>query len=146
MTEQQLRLAVIDEAMTWIRTPYHHRAHIKGVGVDCAQILLEVYAFTGVCDRIDVGQYSHDWHMHHSDELYLRWITTQCDQVDEPQPGDIALFRFGRCVSHSAIVVDWPGKLVHAYIKKGVVMSAADDAELRGRLHSFWSPRGFRRS
>ena len=33
----QTRQAIIDETVTWLRTPYHHMAAIKGAGVDCAQ-------------------------------------------------------------------------------------------------------------
>lgn len=148
-TEQQLRSAVIAEALTWAKTPYHHRGNIKGVGVDCAQFLIEVYSSLGICDHLDVGHYSHDWHLHHADEIYLRWIATQCDETDNPQPGDIALFRFGRCVSHSAIIIDWPGQLIHSFVRIGVTISSADDAELRERegkrrIHSFWTPKGYR--
>ena len=36
------RAAVVAEAIAWLGTPYHHRARIKGVGVDCAQLALGV--------------------------------------------------------------------------------------------------------
>lgn len=39
--ELQQRAAVIAEAESWLSTPYHHEARIKGHGVDCAQILDE---------------------------------------------------------------------------------------------------------
>ncbi len=31
-----IRENIVNEAMQWIRTPWHHQANIKGVGVDCA--------------------------------------------------------------------------------------------------------------
>ena len=130
----------VTEAMTWLGTPYHHHAAVKGVGVDCAQILIEVYAAAGVTEKVDVGDYPHDWHMHRSEEKYLWWIERYCQKIDAPMAGDIALFTFGRCVSHAAIVINWPGELIHSYIQQGVVLASAEGAELRGRLHSFWSP------
>ena len=60
----QLRQEIIDEAATWLRTPYHHAAAIKGAGVDCAQILIEVYAAVGLADKPDVGNYAPDWMLH----------------------------------------------------------------------------------
>ena len=139
-----MRDEVIKEARSWLGTKYHHHAAVKGAGVDCAQILIEVYAAAGVVEKIDVGDYPHDWHLHRSEEKYLWWIKKFCRKVKSPKKGDIALFTFGRCVSHAAIIVDWPGEVIHSYIRQGVVLVSADDAELRGRLHSFWSPKGLK--
>lgn len=135
-----MRERVIKEAKTWLGTPYHHQAAIKGAGVDCAQILVEVYAAVGVVDKIDVGDYPHDWHLHRSEEKYLWWVEKYCSRIEEPSMGDIALFTFGRCVSHAAIIISWPDELIHSYIRQGVVLASANDAELRGRIHSFWTP------
>ena len=42
-------------------------------------------------------------------------------------PGDIALWRFGRCFSHGAIVVDWP-VVIHAYLGRPCVLEDAAKA------------------
>ncbi len=42
-------------------------------------------------------------------------------------PGDIALWRFGRCFSHGAIVVDWP-IVIHAYLGRGCALEDAASA------------------
>lgn len=131
---------VVEEARSWLGTPYHHRASIKGVGVDCAQILIEVYANAGVIGKIDVGHYSRDWHLHQSEEIYLGWLRKYCTETATPKRGDIALFTYGNCASHSAIIIDWPGQVIHSYIRQGVVLASAEGAELRGHFHSFWSP------
>ncbi len=31
------------------------------------------------------------------------------------EPGDIVLWKFGRCFSHGAIIVEWP-TIIHAYV------------------------------
>jgi cell wall-associated NlpC family hydrolase len=132
------REAVIAEAKTWIGTPYHHMGAVKGAGVDCAQILIEVYHAVGLIPRIDVGYYPPDWHLHKSDEQYLGWVKKYAHQVETPKPGDVALFKFGRCVSHGAIVLDYP-KIIHSYFRQGCVYGDASQIELAGRLDSFWS-------
>ena len=38
MTEAETRAAIVAEAMSWIGTPYHSHARIKGVGVDLSLI------------------------------------------------------------------------------------------------------------
>lgn len=133
------RQAVVEEARSWLRTPYHHLARVKGHGVDCAQILIAVYSEVGLVPKLDVGYYTQDWAMHRNDEKYLGWIEKYAKPVVVPKPGDIALFRFGRCISHAAIVVEWP-LVIHSYVRLGVVYSNAEqDQELRGRVAGFWS-------
>jgi len=132
------RQDVVAEAMGWLKTPYHHQARVKGAGVDCAQLLLEVYSAAGMIPKTDVGNYPHDWHFHRDEERYLGWIAKFAQRVEQPQPGDVALFRFGRCVSHGAIVIEWP-IVIHAYFRQGCVLADANGIELAGRLDSFWS-------
>lgn len=133
------RAAVIASARTWLRTPFHHEARVKGVGVDCAQLLIAVFAEAGLVAEFTPAHYPHDWHFHQDEERYLAEISSYAHRVDTPLPGDIALFRFGRCASHAAIVIDWP-LCIHAYYGQGVVeVDAENGAELAGRLHSFWS-------
>jgi cell wall-associated NlpC family hydrolase len=141
------RVEIVAAARAWLNTPFHHAGRVKGVGVDCLQLLIAVYAEVGLLPAIDVGHYARDWHFHKSEERYLegvaQWATRlepwPGETVVTPQPGDLALFTFGRCVSHAAIVIDWP-ICIHAYVGQGVVeVDAVDGAELAGRLHSFWS-------
>lgn len=129
---------VVQAALAWLGTPYHHQGKIKGAGVDCAQLLVAVFHEAGMLPDIDVGYYPHDWHMHRSDEKYLGWVEKYAHRVDTPKPGDVALFKFGRCISHGAIVIEWP-RVIHAYIRQGCVLADANDGELDGRLDSFWS-------
>ena len=133
-----IREQIVEEAKTWLGTPYHHMAQVKGAGVDCAQILLAVYRAVGLVPEIDVGYYPQDWHFHRSDERYLGWIKQYAVQVTEPQMGDVALFRFGRCVSHGAIVLD-QHNVIHSYFRQGCVYASFNDAELKDRVDSYWS-------
>ena len=126
------REKVVDEARRWIGTPYHSGARLKRVGVDCGQLLIGVYADAEVIPQGDCepGHYPFDWHLHRSDELYLSWVEKYCDITgDDPLPGDIAVFKFGRCVSHAGIVLAWP-KIIHSYVGLGVIVSSVHEALL----------------
>ena len=57
------RQAVIAAAVTWIGTPFHHAARVKGAGVDCLMLLAEVYERAGVAPRVEPPFYVPDWHM-----------------------------------------------------------------------------------
>ena len=117
MTEQELaiRIGIIAEAETWLRTPWRHMAHVKGAGVDCAQLLISVFSNIGLVEWFDTGHYPPDWMMHREEERFLGFIEKYAHRVEIPQPGDIAVFKIGRCFSHGAIIVDWP-RLIHAWL------------------------------
>lgn len=135
MTPAQ-RQRVVDIAMAWVGTPYVHMGRIKGVGVDCGQLLILVYAEAGVIEDFDPGTYTHDWYLHRSEELYLGHLLKLGHKTTDPQPGDVAAYRMGRTVSHAGIIVS-PGYFVHAYRPHGQV----DLMELRSmdsRLDSYW--------
>jgi cell wall-associated NlpC family hydrolase len=129
---------VVNEAKSWLGTPYHHMAHVKGAGVDCGQLLVEVFHAVGLAPRIDLGQYPSDWHFHRSDEQYLKWINQYCKKTDNPKKGDIVLFKFGRCISHGAIITDMP-YVIHAHIGMGVICTSMNDAELFGRFAGYYT-------
>ena len=140
-----LRAAVVKEAESWIGTPFHHAARVKGAGVDCLMLLAEVYERAGVAAPIEPPFYVPDWHLHRDAERYLEGLTHYTSEIPAPPqgpgplPGDIALFRFGRTFSHGAIVTEWP-RLVHAYWNIGVVHGDATLYPLAGRPVKFFTP------
>lgn len=138
MTEQEQRSAVVAEAWSWLHTPYHHHGRVKNAGVDCAQSLCAIFEVAGLVDPIETGYYATDWHLHRSEEVYEQWVAKFAKRVDAPQPGDVALFRFGRCFSHGGVVVA-EGLILHAYIQRGVIVSRVDEEPLQGREVRYWS-------
>ncbi|MGC2411753.1 MAG: hydrolase [Stellaceae bacterium] len=134
------RAAVVAEAESWIGTPFHHEARVKGAGVDCLMLLAEVYASAGVVGRVAVPHYPADWHMHRDAERYREGLLDYAREIETPPaPGDIALFRFGRVFSHGAIVAEWP-RVIHAYWAIGVVWGDATLHPLKGREVRFFTP------
>ena len=140
--EAQDRLDAVEEALGWIGTPYHHAARLKGVAVDCGMFLAEVFERAEVLPHIEPDPYPHDWHLHHADEQYLGLVEKFGRRVPvegEPLPGDVLLFKYGRCLSHGAIVVAWP-VFVHSYIGVGVVLDSIEtNLDMSERLAGVWS-------
>jgi len=138
------RARVVEEALSWVGTPYHHAARIKGAGVDCGMILAAVYHDAGVTGPIVPAPYPPDWHLHRRDERYLRELEAYAPHVvelDALEPGDIPVYRFGYTFSHGAIYVGG-GRIVHAYLDRGCEITTLDDAELQGRAVTCRSPWG----
>lgn len=133
--ERQQRAAVVAEALEWSRTPYHPLGRLKGIGVDCGQFLLCVYEAVGLIPPTDTGHYPPDWHFHRNDERYLGFVEQFASRIPGPPlPADIVLYKFGRVISHGAIVIEWP-KIIHAYRPGhagGMVM--LDDGVANARL------------
>lgn len=135
------REAVAAEALTWLKTPYHHHARIKGVGVDCAQLLCAVYEACGLVEPVDPGMYAVDWHLHHSEEQFSGWMQKYARLQAPGTPiglGDVVLFKFGRTFSHGSIYVG-DGLFVHSYLHLGVIMSRTTEEPLSGRDMQHWS-------
>jgi NlpC/P60 family putative phage cell wall peptidase len=135
-----LRATVVAEALTWIGTPFHHAARVKGAGVDCLMLLAEVYERAGIAPHVEPPFYVPDWHLHRDAERYMEGLLAYAQPIDGPPlPGDIALFRFGRTFSHGAIVIEWP-RLIHAYWAIGVVWGDATLHPLKDRPVRFFTP------
>jgi len=143
--ERLEREAVVAEALTWCGTPYHHCADLKGIGVDCALILMRTYSNAGLVRFVDPRPYAPEWHLHRSEELYVGWLERMgARQVQAPALGDIVLFQFGRCFSHGSVVVDETESIddtqvLHSYIGRGVTLTRLREDPLAGRARQFWS-------
>ena len=97
----------------------------------------EVYEKVGLMDHLDPRPYPPDWHMHQLGQRYLEHVLSVCYEVDEPQPGDIVLYHFGKCISHGAIVVEWP-TIIHSYIHQGVILQDGTKGSLARRIAGFF--------
>ena len=140
--EQEMRARIVAEARTWLKTPYHHMARIKGAGVDCLQILIGIYSAVGLCPPdIDPGYYPNDWMLHRDEERYLEGVSQyahEMPQGTEPKPGDFVVYLFGRCYSHSAVVLE-PGLYIHALMNQFVQFADPAQPPLVGRKNKVFT-------
>ncbi len=147
MNENEERAAVIAEAHRWIGTPYHHAADVRGAGVDCGMLIVRVFVDTGLCEPFDPRPYTPDWHLHRNEERYLGFVFDRCHEVEDPRPGDIIVFKYGRCCSHGGIVtVPKPLTFIHAYLASRCVLEdgLAQNVSLsrpnrHRKFFSYWS-------
>src|SRR5208283_5940831 len=116
--EPAQRAAVVAAARSWIGTPYHHAADVKGVGVDCALILVRVFCDLGLVEPFDPRPYTRDWMVHRDEERYLGFLLARAKIVEAPGAGDVILFRVGAFYGHGGIgtkTEHWT--IVHALAK-----------------------------
>jgi hypothetical protein len=126
-------------------------------------LLLEVYERTGLVPHLElvetvadpdgeIAKYPPDWMLHRDEERYLQIVERFARKLPEhgpgsmPHDGDIALYRWGRTISHGGIVDGWP-RIIHAFSRSGrVEYGEGDRGEIGGcaidgrpRLVGFWS-------
>lgn len=121
-------------------------AGIKGQACDCAHLLLASYAAAGVIAPFEPPPYPRSWFVHQDGERFLGWVVDhfKCVEVpiDHARPGDIVMYRIGRCYAHGSILVE-PQLVIHAFAKNGqVIYTETFDPELSDRNPRAFNPWG----
>jgi len=140
MDEQEQRSKVVEVAVRYLGTPYRHMGRSTG-GMDCVHLPLEAFEQAGITPHRVIDYYPEDWAMHNADPRYVREMEAfgMRKVGREPKPGDMAMFTWGLCISHGALVVEWP-RIIHAYKPaKAVVYGNATKGALAKRFAGIWS-------
>lgn len=129
------RQVVVDEALSWVGTPYHDMACLKGVGVDCAMLVFGVAKAVGLTELEprDMPKYSPSMHVFNKSFLLDEIVKFGCIQVplNKALPGDILLFEFHHTIAHAGIKVS-DNEVVHAVKRPGSVVKV----EINGNVES----------
>lgn len=137
-TNTEMRAAIVSAAMSWVGTPFHDHAGVKGAGVDCMHLLRGVFSEVGLIELFDVRHYYPEWYQHRDKEIFLEGLSHYAWPVyDEAMSGDVLMFNYGRHAAHAAIMVD-EHTIVHAFKPAGAVV-VEDPAPMMSRFHSCWS-------
>jgi cell wall-associated NlpC family hydrolase len=137
--EAALRASICAEAESWIPTPYHDHAGVKGVGCDCAFYPCAVYKAVGLISKeLKLPRYSpQQWlnnksqrdkqHLRFEDTTYLDIVLSLFREIPlaEVLPGDLMLTKVVASWSHGAIIIRYPERVLHSVKGFGVVASHA---------------------
>ena len=116
MSDEQ-RKDVVAEARSWLETPYHHAADVKGHGVDCAMLLVRVYCDLRLVERSILGPTLATGSCIGTRSVILASCLSAHERYAR-QVGDIILFRVGRCFAHAGIVSSVaPLPIIHAFFQ-----------------------------
>jgi cell wall-associated NlpC family hydrolase len=137
------RAAIIDEAFSWIGTPFRNCADIKGAagGVDCAMLAVRCYVDTGRLQPFDPRPYPPGWMLHRNEERFLGWIRDTLDarEVAAPRLADVPVWKVGRCFSHCGIVVN-STEAIHSFRHVGfVTLSRLDESDRAVKFFDVWT-------
>ena len=69
---------IAEAAKKWLGTPHMNMGKVKGVGVDCALLCMAAVEDAGLMHKykVEIEPYSNEWHLHHSEEKMLGYITS----------------------------------------------------------------------
>jgi NlpC/P60 family putative phage cell wall peptidase len=103
---------IVKEARQYLGTPFKHQGRIKGVGCDCAGIIVNIAKMLG----IDFWEYS--GYGRTPDGKSLENCISQLLQIDpaDLKPGDVMLFKIRRMPQHLAIATD--GGMIHSFYRR----------------------------
>ena len=114
---------IIRIARSWIGTPYHHQASVKGVGADCIGLIRGVYRELYGVEPPEIINYSPDWGDADGNEHMLRAARQYLEPVPlgSMSPGHVILIRWKdkRVAKHAMILTD-DRRAIHAYNRSPV--------------------------
>lgn len=127
--------AVIDEARAWLGTPYQHQARLKGVGVDCAGLLIGVARELGIAD-VHVAGYGPVPHA----GMLRATVEQHCIRIDAPEPACVLLMGWlpgPEGEQHLAILTD-ADTIVHAYAHAQACVEHRYSSAWRARTRGYY--------
>ena len=143
------RTDIVRQARTWLGTPFHHQARLKGKGCDCLGLIVGVVDELGLKDKHGqpLAGYDEVTYSKEPDGAYLtEKLKALLDEVPiaEAQAGDLALFKVRENPQHMAFLTDYENTLgmVHSYAPARRVVEHRLDDDWKQRLVKVfrWQP------
>ena len=108
------REQIVAAARGWLGTPFHHQGRLKGVGVDCAGVIVGVANELGLSTP-DIKGYGHRPDSRELERLCFDHMTPVA--IDEAEPGDVLLISIDGNPQHLAFMTDAANgrAMLHSY-------------------------------
>ena len=130
-----IRLKIVEEARSWVGTPYRHFESKKGLGCDCGLFIMGVYVNVGLIKYKHPEFYPTDWAFHNPiGEMFVDNAEKYFLSIDpkDIKIGDMILYQFGKSISHASILIE-NDMIVHSQVGIGVTET--------NRFNTVWSNR-----
>jgi cell wall-associated NlpC family hydrolase len=123
------RAQVVATARSWLGTPFHHQGRLKGVGVDCAGVIVGTAAELGLSafDRTGYGHRPDSRELEELCGIHMRGV-----RLSAARPADVMLLMVDGQPQHLAFVTDLG--MLHAYAPSRRVVEHRIDESWRSRI------------
>ncbi|MFD1511011.1 peptidase [Lacimonas salitolerans] len=136
---------VIATARSWLHTPYHDQASLKGVGCDCLGLARGVWREVVGHEPFPIPPYSRDWGESGPREVLAdgaRRMMIELEPAMAP-PGALILFRMmPRAIAKHVGILTAPDRFIHAYERLGVIEQPLTPSWRRRIAFAFLFPGG----
>lgn len=115
---------VIAAARSWLGTPYHDQASLKGVGCDCLGLARGVWREVAGDEPFSIPPYSRDWGETGPREVLAEGARAMMIEVAPAGAGPAALVLFRMrpsAIAKHVGILTAPDTFIHAYERLGVV-------------------------
>jgi len=134
---------VIAVARSWLGTPYHDQASLRGVGCDCLGLARGVWREVVGNEPFVIPPYSRDWGETGPYEVLAEGARGTMIEIlpDDASPGTLLIFRMERraIAKHVGILTD-AGTFIHAYERLGVIEEKLTQPWRRRIAYAFLFP------
>ena len=119
----------VQEARTWLDTPYQHQGRLKGIACDCIGLVIGTARALGLSD-FEITDYGR-----RPDGRLRPVMETQLDiiAVADAQPADVLLFQWDSCPIHVAILAT-EATMIHAFLPNRRVVEMTIDDRIRMQI------------
>jgi hypothetical protein len=136
-----LQERIVEEARSWLHTPFRHQGQVKHVGVDCAQFVALVAKGAGLPVEIPAN-----YRPREDGTVMLKLLNEHMEMVplEEVQPGDVLALcdealRDPDIPRHLVFVTDvTPKTLFIIHASERGIREHRTDSRWRARIHSAW--------
>jgi NlpC/P60 family putative phage cell wall peptidase len=115
---------IVAAARSWLGTPYHDQANVKGIGCDCLGLARGVWREVIGPEPFPIPPYSRDWGESGIVEVLTEGARRMMAEVapSEAEPGALLLFRMRpRAIAKHVGILTASDCFLHAYERLGVI-------------------------
>ncbi|MDB5658086.1 MAG: phage cell wall peptidase NlpC/P60 family protein [Cypionkella sp.] len=115
---------VIATARSWLGTPYHDQASLRGVGCDCLGLARGVWREVVGAESFAIPPYSRDWGETGPHEVLAERARRMMSEIapTDAVPGALILFRMApRAIAKHVGILTGPDSFIHSYERLGVI-------------------------
>jgi cell wall-associated NlpC family hydrolase len=126
----------------WVGTPFVAHAGVRGAGVDCVNLVAQIYIACEFLNEFRPPAYAMDGGKHNERSQLIRWIedSHKFARVQTPAPGDTLCFLWRGQSEHHAGLMLHGDDFMHVMERRKVQVSSLTDRTYQRTLTAIYRP------
>lgn len=122
MMKPETIATLLTTAKSWLGTPHRNFMRVKGRGVDCVLLAVDIYQSAGLLTDIVLPSYTPVAGLYEVDTATEEWVVQSARFTrndGDPRDGDLMIFKSGGVAAHVGVYIT--GDVWHSYSRAGVI-------------------------